>query len=57
MELNDKEWEIIELLLPELPSGKRGRLISVLISSTSCHEVGLVEPALNTCFMPETPLS
>ena len=25
MELSDKEWEIIEPLLPELPSGKRGR--------------------------------
>ena len=25
MELNDKEWEIISPLLPELPSGKRGR--------------------------------
>ena len=25
MELSDKEWKIIEPLLPELPSGKRGR--------------------------------
>ena len=25
MELSDKEWEIIEPLLPELPSGIRGR--------------------------------
>ena len=25
MDLNDKEWEIIEPLLPELPSGERGR--------------------------------
>ena len=25
MELSDKEWETIEPLLPELPSGKRGR--------------------------------
>ena len=25
MELSDKEWEIIEPLLPELPSGKQGR--------------------------------
>ena len=25
MELSDKEWEIIGPLLPELPSGKRGR--------------------------------
>ena len=25
MELNDKEWEVIEPLLPELPSGERGR--------------------------------
>ena len=28
---------------------KRGRPISVLISSASCHEVGLVEPALDAC--------
>ena len=25
MELSDKEWEVIEPLLPELPSGDRGR--------------------------------
>ncbi len=25
MELSDKKWEIIEPLLPELPSGKQGR--------------------------------
>lgn len=25
MELSDKEWELIEPLLPDLPSGKRGR--------------------------------
>ena len=25
MELSDKEWEIIETLLPEVPSGKQGR--------------------------------
>ena len=25
MDLNDKEWEIIEPLLPELPSDERGR--------------------------------
>ncbi len=25
MELSDKEWEIIEPLLPKLPSGKQGR--------------------------------
>lgn len=25
MELSDKEWEIIEPMLSELPSGKRGR--------------------------------
>lgn len=25
MELSDKEWEIIEPLFPELPSGKQGR--------------------------------
>ena len=25
MELSDKEWEIIEPLLPELPSGPQGR--------------------------------
>lgn len=35
---------------------KRGRPISVLISSASCHEVGLVEPALDTCFTSETPV-
>ncbi len=34
---------------------KRGRPISVLISSASCHEVGLVEPALDACFTSETP--
>ena len=34
---------------------KRGRPISVLIASASCPEVGLVEPALNACFTPETP--
>ena len=55
MELSDKEWEIIGPLLPELPSGKRDRPISVLISSASCHEVGLVEPALDACWTSETP--
>ncbi len=34
---------------------KRGRHISILISSASCHEVGLVEPALGACFTSETP--
>ena len=25
MELNDKEWQIVEPLFPELPTGHRGR--------------------------------
>ncbi len=54
-------------LLPELPSGcgkgtrlvaiteKRGRPVSVLITSAACHEVRLVEPALEACWTSETP--
>lgn len=34
---------------------KRGRPVSILISSASCHEVGLVEPALDACWTSETP--
>ncbi|MDE0088428.1 MAG: hypothetical protein OXU23_22085 [Candidatus Poribacteria bacterium] len=34
---------------------KRDRPISVLILSASCHEVGLVEPALDACWTSATP--
>ncbi len=34
---------------------KQGRSISILISSASCHEVGLVKPALDACFVTATP--
>ena len=34
---------------------KAGRPISVMISSAFCHEVGLVETGLDSCFVSETP--
>ncbi|MCG9126306.1 hypothetical protein JT359_01775 [Candidatus Poribacteria bacterium] len=34
---------------------KQGRPISILICSASCHEVSLVEPTLDACFVSETP--
>ena len=34
---------------------KRGRPISVLISSASCHEVDLIETVLDSCFVSATP--
>ena len=34
---------------------KHGRLIGVLICSASCHEVGIVEPTLDACFVGENP--
>jgi len=34
---------------------KRGRPVSVLIASASCHEVRLVEPALDACWTSEPP--
>lgn len=34
---------------------KRGRPVSVLITSASCHEVRLVEPALDACWTSESP--
>ena len=34
---------------------KQGRPIGVLICSISCHEMGLVEPELDTCFVNEIP--
>lgn len=34
---------------------KRDRPVSVLISSASFHEAGLVEPALDACFVSVTP--
>ena len=37
MTKNGKSWKP---LLPELPTGQKGRPVSVLISSASCHEVG-----------------
>ena len=35
---------------------KRGRPIGVLISSASTHEVRLVEPTLDACFVSEVPV-
>lgn len=35
---------------------KRGRPISVMISSASPHEVRLVEPTLAACFVSELPV-
>ena len=34
---------------------KRGRPVGVLITDASCHEVRLVEPALDACWTFETP--
>ena len=34
---------------------KSGRPVSVLISNASCHEVRLVEPALDACWTSEPP--
>ena len=34
---------------------KRGRPVSVLVTDASCHEVLLVEPALDACWTPEPP--
>ncbi len=34
---------------------KRGRPVGVLIASASHHEVRLVEPTLDACFVSESP--
>lgn len=35
---------------------KSGRPVSVLITDASCHEVRLVEPALDACWTSENPV-
>ena len=60
MELKDKEWAIIEPLLSELPSGKRGRpwrdnrevldgILWVLRTGSTCRDLPKVYPPYQTC--------
>lgn len=60
MELNDKEWEIIGPLIPQLPSGKRGRpwrenrevlggILWVLRTSARWQDLPKKYPPYQTC--------
>ena len=54
LDLSDKEWQILEPLMPELPTDRKGRPVSVLMLSASCHEVRWGEPALDACWNSAT---